>query len=111
MENKEIDKLFISFSDEMRKWAADADWFDSAHSSGLSELCRFGQKTIGDFIESAREKNCKNIEQLQELLKFHLYHLFNLYKAFQSDHFDHLSELFRFGYLALGDIESIICSN
>lgn len=52
MENKEIDKLFISFSDEMRKWAADADWFDSAHSSGLSELYRYGQKTIGDFIES-----------------------------------------------------------
>lgn len=28
-QNMEINKLFDLFSDEMRKWATEADWFDS----------------------------------------------------------------------------------
>ena len=107
----EINKLFDLFSDEMRKWATQADWFDSNHATGLSELYRYGQKTIGDYIDAPKAKNCETVEQLHELLKYHLYDLFNLYKGFQSDHFDHLAELFRFGYLALGDIDPIIRCN
>ena len=107
MENNDKERVLNLLSDEARDYGSDADWYDSQHAQGLSELCRYAQKTICDFIEVAREE-CKDADAIDELLDQVRYDYFNRYKSFQSEHFDHLAELAMSGYMALGDIATLI---
>ncbi len=107
MTNNDKARVLKLLSDEAREYDADADWYDSQHAQGLSELCRYAQKTIYDFIEVAREE-CKDADAIDELLDQVRYDYFNRYKYLHGEHFDHLAELAMSGYMALGDIAMII---
>lgn len=107
----DIKKVYDILSECARDWASDADWFDSMHAPNLSELYRFGQKTVFDFIEEARDADFKTVDQFDELFDVFKYNVWNLYQVYRNDHFDHMAELWRYAYTALCDAESAIERN
>lgn len=107
----DIKEVYDVLSECARDWASDADWFDHMHAPSLSELYRFGQKAICDFIEAARSEDFKTVDEIGELLDKLQYDIWNMYKSYQNDHFDHLAELWRYAYTALCDAENAIERN
>ena len=107
----DIKEVYDILSECARDWASDADWFDSMHAPSLSELCRFGQKAICDFIEAASSEDFNTVDEIDEFFNMVKYDVWNMYKSYQNDHFDHLAELWRYAYTALSDAENAIERN
>lgn len=109
MENKDKDKekVLTLLSDEAREYGNTADWYESQHVQGLSELCRYAQKTILDVIDVVRDE-CKDVDDIDELLDNVRYDYYNRYKKLQSEHFEHLAELVMSAYMALGAVVDLI---
>lgn len=100
--------LLERLSDKMRDLSVTADWYDSMHAQGLSELYRYAQKNVCEFIDLVRARDYDSIDEWVGEFNITRYCLFNQYKYYQKEHFDHLAELSIFGYYTLGDLEIII---
>lgn len=104
---KDLDKML---TDKARELAAEADWYASNHTSSLSELCRYAQRTVHNVIDLLRDE-CKTFDEVDELLDMLRYDAWNMYKLYQAEHFDHLAELAMTRLNTLVDIVSDIERN
>lgn len=107
MENKDKQRILDLMSNAARELGVSADWYDTQHVQGLSELCRYAQKTVCDFIEVVGEE-CNTADEIDVMLDELKYEYFNRYKYLQSEHLEHLAELALSAYMSLGDITMLI---
>ena len=107
MENKDKQRILDLMSNTARELGVSSDWYDTQHAQGLSELCRYAQKTVCDFIEVVGEE-CNTPDEIDVMLDELKYEYFNRYKYLQSEHFEHLAELALSAYMSLGDITMLI---
>ncbi|WP_251182182.1 hypothetical protein [Anaerocaecibacter muris] len=82
MENKDKQRILDLMSNTARELGVSADWYDTQHAQGLSELCRYAQKTVCDFIEVVGEE-CNTPDEIDVMLDELKYEYFNRYKYLQ----------------------------